>query len=581
MPRHRYSAVDHCFIFPPFTQSRFNHLLISAFGKPVRPFFALLGGVFISATLFAPIKAWAACTPAVSSNTTVTCSGVVNSTVGAGPSNSNNVILNINNGTQIDVTDRVGISLGDNSTITLIGNAVVQNKTTLANPQGPWTAGANTVEFGSNNTLTIAKDASIIANGPVTNGEAINVIGASNTIINYGTISATSAAAIFYENRGVTITDAPQVIQNYGTISTAVPGGSVIGSAGSGNIHFTNRDGAIVQGNLRLSTGNDVLVLEAGSTITGSFDSGGGNDSLTLTDGTVHTDASLDGNIVNFDTISKNGNGQWTLNGNIGNSGGSALTLLVNQGALVLTADNRTTFLGTTQIGTEATLEARAYSLSPTVVNDGLLRFKQTTNEVYAGIISGGGAIQKDGLGLLTLTGENIYTGGTTISAGVLQIGNNGLTGSINGNIVNNDELRFNRSNNLNASNNISGNGIVTKYGNGVLTLSGTNIYSGGTVINAGTLAFAAGTALGSGSLTLNAGTTLENTAATSLANAVVLNGSSTVQTDANLGLSGIISGTGGFSKTGTGTLTLSGNNTYSGATTVSNGTLQAGAANV
>ena len=44
------------------------------------------------------------------------------------------------------------------------------------------------------------------------------------------------------------------------------------------------------------------------------------------------------------------------------------------------------------------------------------------------------------------LTGANTYSGGTTISAGTLQIGNGGTTGSIAGNIVDNAALIFNRS---------------------------------------------------------------------------------------------------------------------------------------
>ena len=44
------------------------------------------------------------------------------------------------------------------------------------------------------------------------------------------------------------------------------------------------------------------------------------------------------------------------------------------------------------------------------------------------------------------LTGANTYTGGTTISAGTLQIGNGGTTGSIAGNVTDNGTLVFNRS---------------------------------------------------------------------------------------------------------------------------------------
>ena len=49
------------------------------------------------------------------------------------------------------------------------------------------------------------------------------------------------------------------------------------------------------------------------------------------------------------------------------------------------------------------------------------------------------------GTGTTILTGDNTYTGGTTISAGTLQIGNGGTTGIL-GNVANNGTLVFNRS---------------------------------------------------------------------------------------------------------------------------------------
>ena len=61
--------------------------------------------------------------------------------------------------------------------------------------------------------------------------------------------------------------------------------------------------------------------------------------------------------------------------------------------------------------------------------------------------ITGAGALTKAGAGALTLTGNNAYAGGTTISAGTLQLGNGGTTGSIIGDVpTNSGVLAFNRS---------------------------------------------------------------------------------------------------------------------------------------
>ena len=86
------------------------------------------------------------------------------------------------------------------------------------------------------------------------------------------------------------------------------------------------------------------------------------------------------------------------------------------------------------------------------------------------------------------LTGANSYTGGTTISAGTLQLGNGGTTGSIVGDVTDNGTLAFNRSDAITFGGVVSGTGSLTQLGAGTTTLTGTNTYTGGTTISAGRL---------------------------------------------------------------------------------------------
>jgi autotransporter-associated beta strand protein len=105
------------------------------------------------------------------------------------------------------------------------------------------------------------------------------------------------------------------------------------------------------------------------------------------------------------------------------------------------------------------------------------------------------------GVGTLGLTGANTYTGGTTISAGTLQVGAGGTTGSIVGNVVDNAKLAFDRSNSVTFAGVVSGTGSLTQLGVGTLGLTGANTYTGGTTISAGTLQLANAKAAGSGDI--------------------------------------------------------------------------------
>lgn len=115
----------------------------------------------------------------------------------------------------------------------------------------------------------------------------------------------------------------------------------------------------------------------------------------------------------------------------------------------------------------------------------------------------------------------------------------------------------------------LSGAGGLNIAGNGasLLELTAANTYTGGTVLTSSTLLVSSDENLGaaSGTLTFN-GATLVNTAAFSTGRSITLNtANDTFQTDANLVVSGVISGGGSLNKTGSGALILTGANTYAG----------------
>lgn len=148
----------------------------------------------------------------------------------------------------------------------------------------------------------------------------------------------------------------------------------------------------------------------------------------------------------------------------------------------ILTGAN--SYTGGTFVRTNGLLTGTTTSLQGAISNEGLVTFDQASTGTYAGSMSGGGTLRKQGTGTVILTGTNTYTGATIIDAGTLS----GTTASLQGFITNHANLEFSQAGNGTFSGVISGAGPLVKSGAGNVTFPGTNTYTGDTIINGGTL---------------------------------------------------------------------------------------------
>lgn len=219
---------------------------------------------------------------------------------------------------------------------------------------------------------------------------------------------------------------------------------------------------------------------------------------------------------------------------------GSGPLQKLGAGTLVLTGNNSytggtTIAAGTLQLGNGGTTGG----IVGDVTNNGRLAFHRSDDITFGWNVSGTGALAQIGSGTTVLTADNRYTGGTTIAAGTLQLGDGGTTGSIIGDITNHSALAVNRSDTVTLAGRISGTGSLSQQGTGTTVLSGANSYTGTTDVVRGTLAVNGNQSAATGATTVRSGATL--------AGAGTLGGAVTVQNG------GILSPGQG----GTGTLTM------------------------
>ena len=210
----------------------------------------------------------------------------------------------------------------------------------------------------------------------------------------------------------------------------------------------------------------------------------------------------------------------------------------------------------------------------------------------YGGLLQNGAgtlSLAKNGPSLLALSGINTYSGGTVLSGGTLDVTNAASLGASSGAVTIGPATlevsgAFASARNISLSSSaaaisvdatqsytnsgiVSGNGGLSLTGQGLVTLSGINTYTGGTKITAGTLQVGDG-AVSSGSLGSGAVAIVANTA-------LLFNGAP----GGSVTVGGVISGSGSLTESGGGTVVLgNGANTFTGNLLVTSGTLNAAA---
>ena len=404
-------------------------------------------------------------------------------------------------------------ALGTGS-LSVLGNATLSNAVAVAL--------GNAITLGA--TLDVANAADLTLAGDISGSGAL-VKSGTGTLTLDGTNSYTGGTTL---NAGTTVGNSGSlqgaIVDNAALVFNQITDGVFTGSiTGTGSV---TKDGA---GDLRLNGAN---AYTGGTTITA---------------GTLIGDTtSLQGNILDNAALVFDQAGGGVYAGVISGTGSVEKT---GAGALVLTGAN--SYTGGTLVSA-GSLIGNTTSLQGNVVDNATLVFDQATDGTFAGAISGTGNVVKQGDGVLTLSGTNSYSGGTTIADGTLQ----GTTSSLQGNILDNAVLVFDQAGDGTFAGNIAGSGTLIKNGTGAVTLDGVNSYLGGTTINAGTLI---------GDTDSLQGNILNNAALVFLQ-------------DANGTYAGTLSGTGTLVKDGTGTLLVTANSGgFTGPTTVSGGTLSVG----
>jgi fibronectin-binding autotransporter adhesin len=483
--------------------------------------------------------------------------------LGSGGSLAATTALTVNGGS-FDIENTVGQTVGS---LSGTGGSVTLGNGGLTVDQTAATATSYAGSIGGSFGLTKSGVGTLGLTGTSNYTGATEVDAGTLQLGSGGNLAATTALIV---NGG--IFDLNNHSQTVSSLSGA--GGTVDLGSGALTVHqntSTTYAGTITGDGSLSMTGFGTLIL------TGPNNYSGGT---TVTDGRLQgTTVSLQGDIAVFDngTVVFDQNTEGTYAGRLS---GSGTLIKAGSGTLILTGNN--TNIGGNVV-TGGTLQGSTSSLHGTIFLDGdgtNVTFDQATDGTYDSIIEGVGSLTKTGSGTLILTGFSSFAGGTTVSAGTLQITTESLTGAI----VDDANVTFDQNTDGIFDTRISGSGSVTKNGSGTVAL-GNGSYTGGTIVNAGVLQLDGVNSLApGGALTVNggsfdlAGHSQTVGSLSGAGGAIALTGATlTVNQNPDSSFAGVISGGGSLSKSGAGTLSLTGASGYTGATTVSEGRLELG----
>jgi autotransporter-associated beta strand protein len=361
----------------------------------------------------------------------------------------------------INPTSDVSVTLGADRTI---GNLTFGDTDTST--AAGWTVTGSALNLaGGTPTVTVN------ALGTGKKATIDSVIGGGQGLAKAGTGTLVLGAANHFSG-GSTLLAGTVITQN----NTSFAAGSVTLSGGTwDDNHVTHT----YTNSLVMATGTSSTILTGGSGGGFSLHKGAASGSGNVTFGATGGNQRIDGNWAAFTgTVTIASSGGFYINAAQSTTATAAYILstptnLPNDG-------NTCNFGSLSGSGNLAT-----GSTAGKIVSIGALN----SDTGYSGNISGGGALIKVGTGILTLTGANNHTGGTTITSGTLCLGNGtSSNGTLTGPVTNNATFMVANPSDQTLSSDISGSGGLVKSGAGTLTLNGNNTYTSATTITNGTL---------------------------------------------------------------------------------------------